>query len=67
MRKGFTLILFFLISCTVTSQKGVKIGYIDTEYILENLSEFSEVSERLENQAQRWNSEIQMKKEKSKD
>ena len=64
MRKGFTLILFFLISCTVTSQKGVKIGYIDTEYILENLSEYSEVSERLENQAQRWNSEIQMKKRK---
>ena len=62
MRKGFTLILFFLISCTVTSQKGVKIGYIDTEYILENLSEYSEVSERLESQAQSWNSEIQKKK-----
>ena len=27
-----------MISCTVTSQKGVKIGYIDTEYILENLN-----------------------------
>ena len=62
MRKGFALILFFLISCTVTSQKGVKIGYIDTEYILENLSEYSEVSERLESQAQKWNSEIQKKK-----
>jgi len=62
MRKGFTLILFFLISWTVTSQKGVKIGYIDTEYILENLSEYSEVSERLESQAQKWNSEIQKKK-----
>ena len=62
MRKTFTLILFFLISCTVVSQKGVKIGYIDTEYILENLSEYSEVSERLESQAQRWNSEILKKK-----
>ncbi len=51
-----------MISCTVTSQKGVKIGYIDTEYILENLSEYSEVSERLESQAQSWNSEIQKKK-----
>ncbi|GIS27944.1 MAG: hypothetical protein CM15mP129_01410 [Chloroflexota bacterium] len=27
--------------------KGVKIGYIDTEYILENLSEYSEVSKDL--------------------
>ena len=56
------IILCFLITNTVISQKGVKIGYIDTEYILENLSEYSEVSERLESQAQRWNSEIQKKK-----
>ena len=62
MRKVFILILCFLTTNTIVSQKGVKIGYIDTEYILENLSEYSEVSERLESQAQRWNSEIQMKK-----
>ena len=62
MNKGLIIILCFLITNTVISQKGVKIGYIDTEYILENLSEYSEVSERLESQAQRWNSEIQKKK-----
>ena len=62
MRKVFILILCFLTTNAIVSQKGVKIGYIDTEYILENLSEYSEVSERLENQAQRWNSEIQKKK-----
>ena len=56
------LILCFLTTNAIVSQKGVKIGYIDTEYILENLSEYSEVSERLESQAQRWNSEIQKKK-----
>ena len=62
MRKVLILILCFLTTNTIVSQKGVKIGYIDTEYILENLSEYSEVSERLESQAQRWNSEIQKKK-----
>ena len=62
MRKVFILILCFVATNAIVSQKGVKIGYIDTEYILENLSEYSEVSERLENQAQRWNSEIQKKK-----
>ena len=62
MRKVLILILCFLTTKTIVSQKGVKIGYIDTEYILENLSEYSEVSERLESQAQRWNSEIQKKK-----
>ena len=62
MRKVFVLILCFLTTNAIVSQKGVKIGYIDTEYILENLSEYSEVSKRLESQAQRWNSEIQKKK-----
>ena len=62
MRKVFILILCFFTTNAIVSQKGVKIGYIDTEYILENLSEYSEVSERLESQAQRWNSEIQKKK-----
>ena len=62
MRKLLILILCFLTTNVIVSQKGVKIGYIDTEYILENLSEYSDVSERLESQAQRWNSEIQKKK-----
>jgi Skp family chaperone for outer membrane proteins len=62
MKNGLIIILFFLITGAIFSQKGIKIGYIDTEYILENLSEYSEVSERLEAQAQKWNSEIQKKK-----
>lgn len=62
MRKVLIIILFFLITNIIVSQKGVKIGYIDTEYILENLSEYSKVSERLESQAQKWNLEIQKKK-----
>ena len=40
------------------SQKGVKIGYIDTEYILQNLPEFNQVSSRLEEKAQDWKEEI---------
>tara|TARA_S200000501_G_scaffold305579_1_gene293987 strand:+ start:82 stop:816 length:735 start_codon:yes stop_codon:yes gene_type:complete len=62
MRKLLIIILCILTTNTIFSQKGVKIGYIDTEYILENLAEYSEVSERLESQAQRWNSEIQKRK-----
>ena len=62
MRSVLILILCFLTTNAIFSQKGIKIGYIDTEYILENLSEYSEVSERLESQAQRWNTEVQKKK-----
>lgn len=55
----------FFILLTITnitySQKGVKIGYIDTEYILQNLPEFNEVSSRLEEKAQDWKEEIDKK------
>ena len=52
----------FFILLTITNityaQKGVKIGYIDTEYILQNLPEFNQVSSRLEEKAQDWKDEI---------
>ena len=52
-------ILTFLLFINITiAQRGVKIGYIDTEYILENLSEYSEVSDRLEEKALGWKDEI---------
>ena len=52
-------ILTFLLFVNITiAQRGVKIGYIDTEYILENLTEYSEVSDRLEEKAQNWKDEI---------
>ena len=55
----------FFILLTITnitySQKGVKIGYIDTEYILQNLPEFNQVSSRLEEKAQDWKEEIDKK------
>ena len=52
-------ILTFLLFVNITiAQRGVKIGYIDTEYILENLTEYSEVSDRLEEKALGWKDEI---------
>ena len=54
---------FILLAITniTYSQKGVKIGYIDTEYILQNLPEFNEVSSRLEEKALDWKEEIDKK------
>ena len=50
------LILTVLLYVNLTmAQRGVKIGYIDTEYILENLTEYSEVSKRLEEKANKIN------------
>ena len=46
------------------SQRGVKIGYIDTEYILENLPEYIQISKRLEQKAGEWKKEIEERSRK---
>ena len=56
--KRISILTFLLFVNITVAQRGVKIGYIDTEYILENLTEYSEVSDRLEEKAQSWKDEI---------
>tara|TARA_Y100001949_G_scaffold89120_1_gene75250 strand:- start:276 stop:1007 length:732 start_codon:yes stop_codon:yes gene_type:complete len=59
MKKIYFFALLFLSTCFVNAQRNVKIGYIDTEYILENLPEYNQVSERLEEKAAGWKNEIE--------
>ena len=59
MKKNCFFILLFLITYLVSAQRSVKIGYIDTEYILENLPEYNQVSDRLEEKAAGWKKEIE--------
>ena len=64
MKKNYFFILLFLITHLVSAQRSVKIGYIDTEYILENLPEYNQVSDRLEEKAAGWKKEIEDKSRK---
>ena len=59
MKKSCFFIILFLTSTFVFAQRGIKIGYIDTEYILENLPEYNQVSKRLEEKAADWKKEIE--------
>ena len=59
MNKRYLFVLLFLMTTFIFAQRGVKIGYIDTEYILENLPEYNEVSLRLEEKAEAWKKEIE--------
>ena len=59
MRKFIILIAAFLISSYTFSQRGVRIGYVDTEYILQNLSEYEETRDQLEEKANQWKKEIE--------
>lgn len=55
----FLLTITCMISAISFSQRGVRIGYIDTEYILQNVPEYQEASTQLEAKVQKWKSEIE--------
>ncbi|KAB1069858.1 OmpH family outer membrane protein [Tamlana haliotis] len=57
----FLLILTISICFTSHAQRGVRIGYIDTEYILENVPEYQEASHQLDQKAEKWKNEIHEK------
>ncbi|WP_109299611.1 OmpH family outer membrane protein [Aquimarina sp. AU474] len=44
---------------SANAQKGIRIGYIDMEYILENVSEYNEASSELATKVQKWKVEIE--------
>ena len=66
MKKVSVLIVLFLVSSYMNSQRGVRIGYVDTEYILQNLSEYEETRDQLEEKADEWRREIENRFEEIK-
>ncbi|SDX78153.1 OmpH family outer membrane protein [Flavobacterium degerlachei] len=64
MRKHFLIpILALIVAHTIQSQtRGTKIGYIDMEYILQNVPNYTEANVQLEQKAQKWKQEIESKK-----
>ncbi len=54
----FLLAVVFMLSISSHAQRGVRIGYIDTEYILENVPEYQEATTQLESKVQKWKTEI---------
>ncbi|MBW1294627.1 OmpH family outer membrane protein [Aquimarina litoralis] len=52
-------ILWASFSNTAEAQKGIRIGYIDMDYILENVPEYNEASADLEKKVQKWKVEIE--------
>ncbi|WP_439151896.1 OmpH family outer membrane protein [Winogradskyella sp.] len=55
----FLLAIISLMSFSVNAQRGVRIGYIDTEYILQNVPEYQEASTQLDKKVLQWKSEIE--------
>ena len=64
MRKQFLyLFLSLVIIQTINAQtRGTRAGYIDMEYILQNVPDYAEATIQLEQKAQKWKQEIESKK-----
>ena len=61
MRKLFLLISFLAIASQAQTARGVKIGYIDMEFILEKVPDYADAINQLEQKAQKWKQEIETK------
>lgn len=67
MKKWFVLLCILGVNFWVSSQtRGIRIGYIDMEYILQNVPEYTEAKNQLELKAQKWRQEIDVKKNEIK-
>ena len=58
-KKAYLLFFLCLMGTSIYAQRSVRIGYIDTEYILENITEYSETNAQLDSKIQQWKSEIE--------
>ena len=64
MKTKKLLFIIFTILCfsfVANAQRGVRIGYIDMEYILENVPEYKEASTQLNGKVQRWKKDLEKK------
>jgi Skp family chaperone for outer membrane proteins len=63
--KSKTKVLLFLgllvSSFYANAQRGVRIGYVDMEYILENVEEYRDATAQLNTKAQKWKVQIEQK------
>jgi Skp family chaperone for outer membrane proteins len=47
---------------TISAQRAIRIGYVDMEYILENVEEYREANEQLAAKVQKWKLELDKEK-----
>ncbi len=65
MKKYFAILILlfhFSIKAGAQTARGIKIGYIDMEYILQNVPDYTEAKNQLEQKAQKWKQDIEGKK-----
>ena len=57
----FVVLMLLIVSSYTFAQRGVRIAYVDMEYILENVEEYRDATEQLETKVQKWKIEVEQK------
>ncbi len=61
MRTKILISVALLWGLVSTAQKGARVGYIDMDYILENVPEYAEASVELDKRVEKWRQEVELK------
>ena len=67
MIKKVLLFAFLILSIVSNAQKAQRIGYIDMEYILENIPEYTEAQAKIDAKAVIWQNNIEQKQKEIED
>lgn len=60
--KVLLVIVAILFAFSVNAQRGVRMAYVDMEYILENVEEYRDATEQLAAKVQKWKLQIEQKR-----
>jgi len=58
------LVLIIILSSNMEAQRQIRIGYIDMDYILENLPDYNQANQELDQKIQEWKKEIDFTRQK---
>ncbi len=63
----FILLMLIFFGSNMQAQRQVRIGYIDMDYILENMPTYQEANQQLNQKIIKWKNEIELKRQKIED
>ncbi|MDG3582403.1 OmpH family outer membrane protein [Galbibacter pacificus] len=59
MKTYVLLLLMAIMTVSASAQRGVRIGYVDMDYILQNVEEYQAANKQLADKVQKWKSEVE--------
>jgi Skp family chaperone for outer membrane proteins len=62
LKRTFLFTLFIAFALGANAQKPINIGFVDMEYILENVPEYQQASTQLDHRVKEWQNEIEQKR-----